>query len=490
MANYNIVVDTSNFKPMDISMGWKVLEANKDTYEKLSDKLEKIAEENGEFQLPEGTMYGDIDLSQKVKDLQNEIATTAYDINNNMSARTRGKAQQFFMRYKKEMTPIKKMVTAYNQEVDKLNALRAQDSSTIVLNPPRLESFYGGIKPSATQTISGASLAKDIATSIGATLRSQAQKLGISSTGIEGVLKAIKESKLSAEDLYNISTNPSYANTLGKDTRAIASVIGNIVEKIKQSYGYYGITDIQQKDKFQTYLDLGFQAALAQTPSDVGTIQDPRPSLNLDRARLALSQRAQSFEEQKYYDQLNGGSNNNRDNVSKGEEEEYYFVGGAGKENIRVIGTKNAYNNLYVDAKDDRDNPIIKSTSGIVIDRGHQKYMDKNNKVSIPKFTVNGKVLNPQNYNSNTNVVTFSNGIQYNLRTERFLNNSSSSQSYSSSNSRRSQTTTQTTTQSKPKPASKPKSTTRSKPASSSKTSNIDIESALDNGSDEGGSAD
>ena len=477
MANYNIVVDTSNFKPMDISMGWKVLEANKDTYEKLSDKLEKIAEENGEFQLPEGTMYGDIDLSQKVKDLQNEIATTAYDINNNMSARTRGKAQQFFMRYKKEMTPIKKMVTAYNQEVDKLNALRAQDSSTIVLNPPRLESFYGGVKPSATQTISGASLAKDIATSIGATLRSQAQKLGISSTGIEGVLKAIKESRLSAEDLYNISTNPSYANTLGKDTRAIASVIGNIVENIKQSYGYYGITDGQQKNKFQVYLNLGLQAALAQTPSDVGTIQDPRPSLNLDRARLALSQRAQSFEEQKYYDQLNSGSS---DNVSKGKEEEYYFVGGSGKENIRVIGTRNAYNNLYVDAKDDRDNPIIKSTSGIVIDGNHQKYMDKNKKVSIPKFAVNGQVLIPRNYNSNTNVVTFSNGIQYDLKTGRFLDNSSSSQRSSSSNSRRSQTTTQ----------SRPKQTTRPKPTSSSKTSNIDIESALDNGSDEGGSAD
>ena len=477
MANYNIVVDTSNFKPMDISMGWKVLEANKDTYEKLSDKLEKIAEENGEFQLPEGTMYGDIDLSQKVKDLQNEIATTAYDINNNMSARTRSKAQQFFMRYKKEMTPIKKMVTAYNQEVDKLNALRAQDSSTIVLNPPRLESFYGGVKPSATQTISGASLAKDIATSIGATLRSQAQKLGISSTGIEGVLKAIKESRLSAEDLYNISNNPSYANTLGKDTRAIASVIGNIVENIKQSYGYYGITDGQQKNKFQVYLNLGLQAALAQTPSDVGTIQDPRPSLNLDRARLALSQRSQSFEEQKYYNQLNGGSS---DNVSKGKEEEYYFVGGTGRENSEVIGAKNVYNNLYVDAKDDRDKPIIKSTSGIVIDREHQKHIDKNKKVSIPKITINGQVLNPQNYNSNTNVVTFSNGIQYNLRTGRLLDNSSSSQSSSSSNSRRSQTTTQ----------SRPKPTTRPKPTSSSKTSNIDIESALDNGSDEGGSAD
>lgn len=477
MANYNIVVDTSNFKPMDISMGWKVLEANKDTYEKLSDKLEKIAEENGEFQLPEGTMYGDIDLSQKVKDLQNEIATTAYDINNNMSARTRGKAQQFFMRYKKEMTPIKKMVTAYNQEVDKLNALRAQDSSTIVLNTPRLESFYGGVKPSATQTISGASLAKDIATSIGATLRSQAQKLGISSTGIEGVLKAIKESRLSAEDLYNISTNPSYANTLGKDTRAIASVIGNIVENIKQSYGYYNITDRQQRNKFQTYLDLGFQAALA--PSDIGTIQDPRPSLNLERQRLALSKRAQSFEEPKYYDQLNGDSSNNvssNDNVSKGKEEEYYFVGGSGKENIRVIGTRNAYNNLYVDAKDDRDNPIIKSTSGIVIDRDHQKYMDKSKKVSIPKTTINGRVLQPRNYNSTTNVVTFDGGIQYNLRTKTYSLGSSSMHS----NSNRSQTTTQ----------SRPKPTTRPKPASSSKTSNIDIESALDNGSDEGGSAD
>lgn len=471
MANYNIVVDTSNFKPMDISMGWKVLEANKDTYKELSDKLEKIAEENGEFQLPEGTMYGDIDLSQKVKDLQNEIATTAYDINNNMSARTRGKAQQFFMRYKKEMTPIKKMVTAYNQEVDKLNALRAQDSSTIVLNPPRLESFYGGVKPSATQTISGASLAKDIATSIGATLKSQAQKLGISSTGIEGVLKAIKESRLSAEDLYNISTNPSYANTLGKDTRAIASVIGNIVENIKQSYGYYNITDRQQRNKFQTYLDLGFQAALA--PSDIGTIQDPRPSLNLDRQRLALSQRSQSFEEQKYYDQLNSGSS---DNVSRGKEEEYYFVDGSGKENIRVTGTKNAYNNLYVDAKDDRDNPIIKSTSGIVIDKDHQKYIDKSKKVSIPKTTINGRVLQPRNYNSTTNVVTFDGGIQYNLRTKTYSLGSSSTHS----NSRRSQTTTQ----------SKPKPTTRPKLASSSKTSNINIESALYNGSDEGGSAD
>ena len=154
MANYNIVVDTSNFKPMDISMGWKVLEANKDTYEKLSDKLEKIAEENGEFQLPEGTMYGDIDLSQKVKDLQNEIATTAYDINNNMSARTRGKAQQFFMRYKKEMTPIKKMVESYNKDIEKLKTLEMNDPSLIRVYTPEIGSYYGGVENSKIKMIS------------------------------------------------------------------------------------------------------------------------------------------------------------------------------------------------------------------------------------------------------------------------------------------------------------------------------------------------
>ena len=89
---------------------------------------------------------------------------------------------------------------------------------------------------------------------------------------------------------------------------------------------------------------------------------------------------------------------------------------------------------MYVDAKDDRDNPIIKSTSGIVIDRGHQKYMNKNKKVSIPKITVNGQVLSPRNYNSNTNVVTFDGGIQYNLKTKTYSLGSSSTHSNSNRN--------------------------------------------------------
>ena len=110
--------------------------------------------------------------------------------------------------------------------------------------------------------------------------------------------------------------------------------------------------------------------------------------------------------------------------------------------------------------------------------------MNKNNKVSIPKITVNGQVLSPLNYNSNTNVVTFDGGIQYNLKTKTYSLGSSSTHSNSNRN--------QAATQSRPKPTTRPKPASRPKPkpTSSSKTSNIDIESALGNGSDEGGSAD
>lgn len=285
MANYNIVVDTSNFKPMDISMGWKVLEANKDTYEKLSDKLEKIAEENGEFQLPEGTMYGDIDLSQKVKDLQNEIATTAYDINNNMSARTRGKAQQFFMRYKKEMTPIKKMVESYNKDIEKLKTLEMNDPSLIRVYTPEIGSYYGGVENSKIKMVSGQQVAKDTTTTVGSTLRSQAQKLGLSQTDIRGTLKVIKESNISAEDLYNIARNPSYARTVNSNVRAIAQVVANTIDDIRQANGYYHINNPEQKQKFDAYMRMGVLAAL--TPADVNIASDSSEDYKYKYAALA-----------------------------------------------------------------------------------------------------------------------------------------------------------------------------------------------------------
>jgi len=49
MANYSIVVDTSNFKPFDLNAPLSVLRDYKDAYYRYEDALNKIAEENGMY---------------------------------------------------------------------------------------------------------------------------------------------------------------------------------------------------------------------------------------------------------------------------------------------------------------------------------------------------------------------------------------------------------------------------------------------------------
>lgn len=390
MANYNIVVDTSNFKPMDISMGWKVLEANKDTYEKLSDKLEKIAEENGEFQLPEGTMYGDIDLSQKVKDLQNEIATTAYDINNNMSARTRGKAQQFFMRYKKEMTPIKKMVESYNKDIEKLKTLEMNDPSLIRVYTPEIGSYYGGVENSKIKMVSGQQVAKDTTTTVGSTLRSQAQKLGLSQTDIRGTLKVIKESNISAEDLYNIARNPSYARTVNSNVRAIAQVVANTIDDVRQANGYYHINNPEQKQKFDAYMRMGVLAAL--TPADVNIASDSSEDYKYKYAALAQEAALQRERIAASMDEGSGGTKkkNKKDKLTT-----YYY----NTDTEKIYSEKPEKSGLSADLSGGTNDPWVE--------------------IKAPEITRGeggtGAIVRPRSYNRKTGILTYEDGSTYNV---------------------------------------------------------------------------
>lgn len=388
MANYNIVVDTSNFKPMDISMGWKVLEANKDTYKELSDKLEKIAEENGEFQLPEGTMYGDIDLSQKVKDLQNEIATTAYDINNNMSARTRGKAQQFFMRYKKEMTPIKKMVESYNKDIEKLKTLEMNDPSLIRVYTPEIGSYYGGVENSKIKMVSGSQIAKDTTTTVGSTLRSQAQKLGLSQTDIRGTLKVIKESNISAEDLYNIARNPSYARTVNSNVRALAQVVANTIDDIRQANGYYHINNPEQKQKFDAYMRMGILAAL--TPADVNIASDSSEDYKYKYAALAQEAALQRERIAASMDE-DSGRKKKKDKLTT-----YYY---------------NTDNGKILSEKPKQESGLSANLSGGTNDPWVE--------IKAPERTRGengtGAIIPPKNYNPNTGVLIYDDGAEYNI---------------------------------------------------------------------------
>jgi len=59
------------------------------------------------------------------------------------------------MRYKKEMTPIKKMVESYNKDIEKLKTLEMNDPSLIRVYTPEIGSYYGGVENSKIKMVSG-----------------------------------------------------------------------------------------------------------------------------------------------------------------------------------------------------------------------------------------------------------------------------------------------------------------------------------------------
>lgn len=408
MANYNLVVDTSSFKPMDFNMGMQVMNMGREAYKDLTDKLEKIAEENGDYDIPEGTMAGDIDISKQLSDLKQQRDNIAASIATEFNAGNRAAAEKFFIDYKSKMKPIKDMITAYNDEVSKISQVQMNDPSTIMLYTPKLGDYYGGIKKSRVMLVSGNSIAKDIAASLGAALASKAQELHISETKIEGILKTWQDSGLSAEQIYNIAADPKYSNTLTKEQKEIGLLIGKVMEDVKQAYGYYNISDPTQQRKFDSYLRIG---AVAATPkAEVNTISDPRPGLELQRSsnNLAWAQ----FNYQKWKDAI--------------EREGALAPETNGEETLYVALYSTANNNLYASTGDEKrpkytsttkkyeftgkDNPTLKSIAA--------------NHIKVPKVTVNGlsgpNAPKAEHYDQGSGDVTYTNGLIYNLRSKKW----------------------------------------------------------------------
>ena len=139
MANYNLVVDTSNFKPYDIGPALQILHDYRDAYYKLEDQLNKIAEEKGQYIPPEGTKYRDT-----MDRYNQDFSAVVDDFSKGMNLNNRAAIAKMRQRYLEDITPINRAAAAYNKYQDKLTAL---GPDAIIGNKSTFDDFYGGNNP-------------------------------------------------------------------------------------------------------------------------------------------------------------------------------------------------------------------------------------------------------------------------------------------------------------------------------------------------------
>lgn len=151
MANYSIVVDTSNFKPFDIATPLTVLRDYRDAYYRYEDALNKIAEENGQFVLPEPD---ENNAQQKsIFDTYNKYNEDFRRISDDFSKGMNWENSQWVRainrRYGSEVKPIKQAVQDFNTWQDNMNNIRAQVGGSAIIDNDNLTvyDFYGGKKP-------------------------------------------------------------------------------------------------------------------------------------------------------------------------------------------------------------------------------------------------------------------------------------------------------------------------------------------------------
>lgn len=143
--NYNLVIDTSNFKPFDMSYDLQILNGYRDRYQRYEDILNKIAEENGQYVLPdtaENEQYNNI-LNAFNKDFK----AASDDFSNGMNNRNTAAIMDIYRRSRREIVPIHKAIEAYNKGVDKINALGPDAIIGNKEDLSKISSYYGGVNP-------------------------------------------------------------------------------------------------------------------------------------------------------------------------------------------------------------------------------------------------------------------------------------------------------------------------------------------------------
>lgn len=142
MPNYNLVIDTSNFKPYDYSNALALLREIRDANYRTEEITNKIQEERGKYLLPEDSKY-----SQQQKSFWEDFDTASENFYNNSNLETMNAIKKMRNRYNAEMVPIGQAVEKYNKAQDTILKL---GPDAIIGNKQQLDnldSYYGGLNP-------------------------------------------------------------------------------------------------------------------------------------------------------------------------------------------------------------------------------------------------------------------------------------------------------------------------------------------------------
>lgn len=149
MANYSIVVDTSNFKPYDMSIPLNILRDYREAYYRYEDALNKIAEENGMYSLPEPEEgnYEQRRIYDQYQKYNNEFRSVTDDFAKGMNWRNAQMVRDINRRYGLEVKPVKQAVENYNKFLENKNSIRANRPEARFGKNPSVYDFVGGRTP-------------------------------------------------------------------------------------------------------------------------------------------------------------------------------------------------------------------------------------------------------------------------------------------------------------------------------------------------------
>ena len=243
MANFNLVVDTGNFKPLSYNdMIAPLLKYDKD-YDQMQERADKFIDMYGNLNLPEDSEVGKAYRSY----LEQQNAAVDRFMREGLVNGAAQDLSRVFMMNKTQVSRMKGAAEAFDKTQDQINQL---GPTAIVLNEPTIDDFYKNPqKAKKLNYVDGKAVTAEVAAGTKAVLDTIEQKIELGSLGTNDsagasqFIKAVKSGQLSIDEVMAIAANP---NSAGEG----ASVAAKALSKYYQdTYNNYGIDTMSDKNR-------------------------------------------------------------------------------------------------------------------------------------------------------------------------------------------------------------------------------------------------